>query len=90
MGSSTCVEEHSEAESVKPQFQSVTYFKDLFFSHIALKYFQPLQFRKSSSTDQWNQKRVPGKSIYLISQISLFTFNYLVSLHLIIYSLIMN
>lgn len=37
MDSLTCGEEHSEAESVKPQFQSVIYFKNLLFPHIAFK-----------------------------------------------------
>lgn len=32
----TCVEEHSDTESVKPQFQSVIYFKDLFFLTLLL------------------------------------------------------
>lgn len=90
MDSLTCVEEHRGAESVKPQFQSITYYKNLFFPHIAFKCVQPLQFRKGSSTNQWNQKVVPRKTIYFILQISLFTFNYLVSLPLIIYSLFMN
>lgn len=77
MGCLTWVEKHSGAESVKPQFQSIIYFKNLFFPHIALKFVQPLQFRKGSSTDQWNHKVVPGKPIYFILQINLFTFNHL-------------
>lgn len=71
----TWVKEHSETKSVKPVSASHLFQEPVLFPHIVLKCVQPLQFRKGSSTEQWNQKVVPGKPIYFILQISLFTFN---------------
>lgn len=62
MGFLTSVEEHSDTEC-QAKISVSHLFQESIFSHIALKYVQPLQFRRGSSTDQWNQKVVLGKPI---------------------------
>lgn len=83
MGSLTHVEEHNEAESVKPQFRSVTYFKDLLFLTLLLNVFNHYSSEKVSQQISGIRKESQGSQFIL--------FYKLVFLPLIIiYSLIMN